>query len=661
MVPMKKLLSILLLFCALTGYSATNDTLTVQSPDGIIRVKVWMNNQLQYKITYQDKALMGNSVVDLIQMNGKSLAANNKITSSLYKSVDSEITVPVPERRKVIKDKYNQLILSFKQPFKVSFRVYNDGVAYRISTLFRDSLYIKKEVAKFSFIQQPSVYFPLIHKKSNADIYHTSYEELYPLLVMGTIPDTTIAYNPVLVAPSEGPKIAITESDLRDYPGMFLRGTSGDALEGAFAPYPLEEKSTKEFYSQKIVVKRADYIAHTTGTRDYPWRVLMIAAEDRELPVNDMVYKLAEPSGLRDVSWVHPGKCTDEWIININLFNVPFRAGVNTETYKYYIDFAKRFGLDRIMMDAGWSDNNDLFNVIPEINMDTLSAYARKQNIRLSMWTLAETLDRQLEAALDQFNKWGVDFIMTDFIDRDDQKTVNFYERVAKACAAHHIMIMYHGAYAPKGFNRTYPNAVTREGVLGSEYNVWSEKVTPHHDLMLPFTRMLAGPFDYEPGFLNNATKAGFRNIEGNPMSFGTRCHQLAMFVVYDSPIQVFSGNPSQGYEQPDFMELLGSIPAGWDETIIPEAKVGEYIVTARKKNKDWYMGGLTDWTTRDFNLKLDFLKEGTYSATLCKDGINADRYAADYNISTFEVTMQTVLPVHLAPGGGFMLKLKHK
>jgi len=656
---MKKAVFIVLLFCTAIGYSETADTLAVHSPDGNISVKVWMNRQLAYKVFYKGRMIMNTSLIDLMLVNGKALSNQNRIISSRVDAVHAQIIVPVPERRKTMEDHYNQLSVSFKQPFKITFRVYNEGVGYRISTQFKDSIYIKNETARFSFENAPKVYFPLIHKKSNADIYHTSYEELYPLLAMNTIRDTTMAYTPVLVVPEANPKIAITESDLRDYPGMFLIGTGSNVLEGSFAGYPLEEKSTKEFYSQKIVVKRAGYIAHTAGTRNFPWRVLLIAAEDKELPVNDLVYKLAEPTVLKDVSWVHPGKCTDEWIININLFNVPFKAGINTSTYKYYIDFAKRFGLDRIMMDAGWSDNNDLFKIIPEINMDTLSAYAKKQKIQLSMWTLAETLDRQLEPALDQFNKWGVDFIMTDFIDRDDQKTVNFYERVAKACARHRIMIMYHGAYAPKGFNRTYPNAVTREGVLGSEYNVWSEKVTPHHDCMLPFTRMLAGSFDYEPGFLNNATKAGFRNIEGMPMSYGTRCHQLAMFVVYDSPIQIFSGNPSQGLTEPAFMDLLGSIPTGWDETIIPEAKVGEYIVTARLKGHDWYIGGLTDWTIRDFNLKLDFLEEGAYTATLCKDGVNAEKYAADYNISTWTVNKQSIVPIHMAPGGGFLLRLK--
>ena len=658
---LKQLLLFASCFCSLASFASAKDTLTVQSPDGNVKMKVWIGKTLSYSVNYKEKAVTGVSSIDLIPLNKKALSDKAKIVSTQVKTVNSVIQVPVSERRKVIQDNYTELIVKFSQPYTVTFRAYNDGVAYRITTSFKDSIYVKNEVANFSFVNNPSVYYPLIHKKSNADIFHTSFEELYPQLPVNEIRDTAYAFNPVLVAPTDRPKVAITESDLRDYPGMFLRGTSSDVLEGVFAPYPLKEYSTGEFYSQKIVTKRADYIAHTAGSRNFPWRVLMIAPEDKSLPMNDLVYKLAEPSKLKDASWVHPGKCTDEWIINVNLFNVPFKSGVNTASYKYYIDFAKRFGFDRIMMDAGWSDNNDLFKIVPEINMDTIAAYAKKQGVKLSMWTLAEALDKQLEPALNQFNKWGVDFIMTDFIDRDDQKTVQFYERIAKACAEHKIMIMYHGAYAPKGFNRTYPNAVTREGVLGSEYNIWSQKVSPQHDLTLPFTRMLAGSFDYEPGYLNNATKAAFRNIEGAPMSFGTRCHQLAMFVVYDSPIQIFSGNPSQGSNEPEFMTFLGSIPTGWDETIVPEAKVGEYIVTARKKNNDWYVGGMSDWTARDFNLKFDFLGEGNYTATLCKDGVNADKYAADYNISTSEVNRQSVMPIHLAPGGGFMLKLIKK
>ena len=294
---------------------------------------------------------------------------------------------------------------------------------------------------------------------------------------------------------------------------MFLAGNSGNNLKSVFPGYPLEEIITKGEFPQAVVTKRAGYIATTKGTRSFPWRILIIAKNDEELPSNDLVYRLASPSRIGDASWVKPGKCTDEWIVNVNLFNVPFRSGVNTASYKYYIDFAKRFGFDRIMMDAGWSDNSDLFKINPNINMDSILSYAKGKNIKVSMWTLSNALDRQLDSALDRFEKWGVDFIMTDFIDRDDQKTVNFYHRIAKACAAHHIMIMFHGAYPPRGFNRTYPNNITREGVLGSEYNIWSDKPTPSHDVTLPYTRMLAGSFDYEPGILNNATQKGFRQI----------------------------------------------------------------------------------------------------------------------------------------------------
>jgi alpha-glucosidase len=269
------------------------------------------------------------------------------------------------------------------------------------------------------------------------------------------------------------------------------------------------------------------------------------------------------------------------------------------------------------------------------------------------------TLDRQLEGALDQFNKWGIDFIMTDFIDRDDQKAVNFYHRIAKACAAHKIMIMYHGAFPPKGFNRTYPNAVGREGVLGSEFNAWSNRISPGHDVTLAFTRMLAGGFDYEPGILNNATRKGTRPVAGVVTSPGTRCHQLSMFVVYDSPVQIFAGNPSEGMREPEFMELLGNLPTTWDETIILDAKIGEYIVSARQKGNNWFIGGMGDWSERDLTVTFDFLDEGNYRATICKDGVNADRYAADYLLQKeIPVKRNDVIKIHLAPGGGFLIRV---
>lgn len=649
--------SLLFLFVAAI---ANAQNFSIASPSGKIKIGVATNAQLRYTIRLNNKIIIQPSAIDIELADGTKLSDGLGTISGKQASINEVIIPGVADKRKRIPDVYNQLIVQVGPRFAVEFRAYNDGVAYRIITHFKDSITIKNEKASFNFPAGANIIAPLVQKREDVDIYHTSFEELYRDTSLNSITGNDLMFSPVLI--DEGDvKIGLTESDLLDYPGMFLRGTQGFALNGEFAPYPAKEVVTNALYPAAIVTERTNYIAKTAGSRTLPWRVLMIAEQDKDLPGSDMVYRLATPSKIKDVSWVHPGKCTDEWIVDINLFNVPFKTGVNTASYKYYIDFAKRFGFDRIMMDAGWSDYKDLFKINPNINMDTLAAYSKARGIKISMWTDAATLDRQLDSALKQFNKWGVDFIMTDFIDRDDQKTVRFYERIAKACAEAKLMIMFHGAYPPKGFTRTYPNNITRESVLGSEYNIWSDKPTPEHDVTLPFTRMLSGSFDYEPGILNNATKDQFKMVSGNPMSQGTRCHQLAMFVVYDNPLQIFSGNPSQGYKEPKFMELLGSIPTGWDETKILEAKLSDYIITARQKGNNWYVGGLTDWTPRDFTIKLDFLGEGNYQLTSCTDGVNADRYPADYIINTKIVKKNDIVNIHLAPGGGFMWKLIKK
>lgn len=630
----------------------------VSSPDKRIEVNVQLSNKIEYSVKFEGKYILEPSAINLLLANKKDLTGDLQIRRSFLHVVNEVIISPVPEKRKEIPDHYTELRIDFKLPYSLLFRVYNDGVAYRWATSFKDSITVINEQAEFVFPAGKKVRLPLLAPREGSDRYHTSFEELYQLKAIDSLTDSAMAYNPVLTGTGNEVKLGITESDLVDYPGMFISGTGGRSLKGVFAPYPLEEKLTSGLYSQYLVTKRAGYIARTRGVRVFPWRVLILARNDKDLPGNDLVYRLGSPTSLKDLTWIHPGKCTDEWIIGINLFNIPFKSGVNTATYKYYIDFARKFGLDRIMMDAGWSNNNDLFDINPDINMDTLSAYARNRGVKISMWTLAATLDRQLDSALKQFNKWGVDFIMTDFMDRDDQLMVNFYHRIAKACADHHIMIMYHGAFAPKGFNRTWPNAITREGVLGSEYNIWSDKPTPDYDVTLPFTRMLAGSLDYEPGILDNATREQFRAINQKVMSQGTRCHQMAMFIVYDSPLQVFSGNPSQGLMEPEFMQLLGSFPTTWDETNILEGSIGEFIVTARKNGKDWYIGGMTNWTPREIELATDRIEPGTYNAVLCRDGINADKYPSDYTIENFEWQKGQPLKVFMAPGGGFVLKL---
>jgi alpha-glucosidase len=648
---MKKNLSLLLLVI-----SAAVSAQTIYSPDKKIKVLVSVSDKISYQVTYEDKEIIAPSLIDMILGSGIQLSKSKGVRKVSTRSNSSVIVAPVAEKRKNIPDVYNELKFDFKSPFTITFRVYNDGVAYRISSRIKDSIVVKNEIAQFHF--PPSLLLYSEVQGGRTDRFHTSFEETYSTKAIDSLTERNLLFNPAVVIPAAGPKIAINESDVDDYPGMFLSGSSSNYLAAIFAPYPKTEKAAMAEYSQYVVTEREDYIAKTKGTRNFPWRILMIAAQDKDLPTNDLAYRLAAPSTLTDHSWIRPAQSTDEWIITENLFNVDFKTGINTATYKYYIDFAKKFGIESVMMDAGWSDNNDLFRINPNINMEEILSYAKSKGVRINMWTLAMTLNKQLEPALERFNKWGVNFIMTDFFDRDDQKTMNTIKRIAEACGRHKIMIMFHGAPKPSGFSRTYPQAITREAVLGSEYNMWSSKATPKHNVTLPFTRMLSGPMDYEPGFLNNATAKSFRPIDENVMSFGTRSNQLAMYVIYDSPIQFFSGNPSQGMREPEFMELLGSIPTVWDTTIVLDAKVAEYIITTRKKDGNWYIGAMTDSVSRKFSIRLNFLDGGEYTATVCEDGLNADRYAADYKLSTRVVTSKDNLSFTLQPGGGIVARL---
>jgi alpha-glucosidase len=645
-------LSLLLVFNAIAQQSYS-----LYSPDSSIRLEIKTKEKLSWHL-YSGKEFLAQSTnVDLQLKDQKKLSDKLVVSSHRYTRSNETIIVPIPYRRKMIADKYNQLELIFKEPFSIQFRLYNDGMAYRIGTKFKDSIIIEKENALFEVEANAAIWFAHIDKRQNVDRFHTSFEAIYAKQNLSAISDTMLTYAPVTVSLTNGYHLAISDAGLFDYPGMFLQ-KKGDGLQGVFAPFATKEKLMEGEFPQYVVTERADYIAKTKGTRMLPWRAVLIAKKDIDLPTNDLLYILGDRSQVDDVSWIKYGKGTDEWITGINLFNIPFKAGLNTVTYKYYIDFAKRFGFDQVMLDAGWSDVKDLFKINPDIDMNELVVYAKQNNIRLMLWTLCSTLDKQLDSALKQFNKWGIASIMTDFMDRDDQKMVNFYHRIAKACAENKISIMFHGAFPPKGFNRTWPNAITQEGVLGAEWNIWSELATPDHNVAIAYTRMLAGPLDYEPGLLLNAQKDQFRPIGKNPMSIGTRCHQLAMFAVYDSPLQIFSGNISQGLKEPEFMQLLGNIPTTWDETKILQGKVGEYIVTARKKGNDWYIAALNNSVPRDITMQLDFLIDGNYKTTICKDGLNAHNYGADYEL--VEKTFQKNEPVtiHLAPGGGFIIRL---
>ena len=434
-------------------------------------------------------------------------------------------------------------------------------------------------------------------------------------------------------------------------------GNGDTVLTAIFPKYALEEKQTRD--RTIIVEKSADYIARTSGNRVFPWRVFGIAEKDTDLIGKELVYRLGPPLRLKETSWIRPGKVAWDWWNALNITGVDFRSGVNTDTYKYYIDFASKYGIEYIILDEGWSDPADLFKINPEMDMDELFRYAKEKNVGVIPWVVWCTLDRQLDSALAQFSKWGAVGIKVDFMQRDDQKMVNYYWRIAQRAAGHHLLVDFHGCYKPDGLRRAYPNVITREGVRGLENDKWSEDITPIHCVTLPFTRMYAGPMDFTPGAMINASRYTFKAVWFLPMSMGTRCQQLAMYVIYDSPLQMLADNPSHYYKEPEAMDYLSKVPVTWDETIVFDGQIARFVTMAKRKGDTWYVAGMNDWSERTVTLDFGFLGEREYELQLYSDGINADRKGTDYRMEHISVRKGATLNVPMAPGGGFAGILK--
>jgi alpha-glucosidase len=653
--------TVLLVSCAFG--SPAEQSYQLFSPTKKIEVKVRVADKLSFSISFKEKEIVTDSPLSMTLDQNRTLGLSPKVKSSKTKSVKEEIHPVVPEKRKIIPDIFNEFELTFDGNYGVRFRAYDDGIAYRFFTSLPGSVTVVEEGVSLNFAVNDSVYFP------EEESFMSHSERLYKYLAVKDIADSQFCSLPALVVKSNGVKLAISEADLLDYPGLYLRG-SGDgtpSLIGKFPPFPLEEKLDRD--RDLYVTKGADYIAKTNGQRNFPWRVIGIAENDRDLILNDIVYRLGSPLALSDTdplrgnetSWIKPGKVAWDWWNANNIYGVDFKSGINTETYKYYIDFASRHGIDYIILDEGWTVPSDLFQINPEMNIEELFAYAKEKSVGIIPWMLWNALDKDLDRALDTFAKWGAVGIKVDFMQRDDQPVVNFYERVAKAAAERKLLVDFHGSYKPTGLRRTYPNAMTREGVRGLEWNKWSKDITPKHNVTIPFIRMFAGPMDYTPGAMMNANANDFRDIFNRPMSQGTRCHQLAMYVVYESPLQMLAENPSNYLREPECMVFLSAVPTTWHETVVLHAKVAEYIAVARKHGDDWYLGAMTDWTSRDFEFDLSFLGDGDYEMSAWADGVNADRHGNDFKRQNRTVTKQDKIEIQLAPGGGWAGILKRR
>jgi alpha-glucosidase len=637
---------------SLVGTSIQAKIHELYSPDKKIRIVIRVDNAISYSVFCDGREILSPSPVSLTIEGAGVLGREPRLSGIESRSVNDEIIPPVKEKRAVISDHFNEARLTFKGSYGLVFRAYDDGVAYRFFTRFKDPLKVVSEEVRLIFDRDHSVYFPV------TDSFLSSFERNYSHLPLSRITAEKMAFLPVLVDIPDGPKIAITEADLDDYPGLYLAGSAdgSPALEGKFPAYPLREEQKRD--RTLAVAERAGYIADTAGARDFPWRVLAIARRDGDLIENDIVFRLAKPPALPDTSWIRPGKVAWDWWNDLNLFGVDFEAGINTRTYEYYIDFAAQNGIEYIILDEGWSDPADLLKTNPAIDLPELLAYARERKVGLVLWCVWLTLDRQLQPALDLFATWGVRGIKVDFMDRDDQKMVNFYKKVASEAAKRKLIVDFHGAFKPTGLRREYPNILTREGVLGLEYSKWSSQVTPEHDLLIPFIRMVAGPMDFTPGAMRNAAEKDFKSVFSEPMSQGTRCHQLAMFVVYESPFQMLCDSPSAYRREPEIMDFLAKVPTVWDETRALDAQVGDFIAVARRSGEEWYVGAMTDWAPRELEIDLGFLAGGEYRAEIYADGMNASRYASDYTKTSRAVTAAERLKIKLAPGGGWAARI---
>ncbi len=649
----KILVQLCLILPLSAAFAQSGKTYQVKSPDGKINVKITEGAAVSWSVKHEDTEIIAPSEISLTLADGEVLGKNAFVKKLATTSVNEIINTPIYKKDKV-SDNYNQLTLNFKGDYGLIFRAYNDGVAYRFFTKKKGEITIMNEEANFNFKDDAKAFLPFVNDYRNKDKFNVSYEAHYDVLNISAVKKDTLAFLPVLVDEASNKKVVILEADIQDYPGMYLTPGASQNLHGVFAPYPTEESIHRLNY---VVDKRADYIAKTTGTRSFPWWVVVISTEDKQLADNDMMQRLAAPSQITDYSWIKPGKVAWDWWNDWNISHVDFKSGINVPTYKYYIDFAAANKLEYIIIDEGWSDDHDLN--ITKLDVQQIVDYGKQKNVGVILWSTWYAITRDTEGLFTKFEQMGIKGFKIDFIDRDDQKTVSSLYEIAKKAAAHHLMVDYHGMYKPSGMQRTYPNIVNAEGVKGLENMKWGVDNQPGYDVSIPFIRMMSGPMDYTPGAMRNATKDSFRPVNSNPMSQGTRCHQLAEYTVFEAPLQMLADNPTIYMKEQESTDFIAAVPTTFDATVALDGKVGEFVSIARKKGSTWYVGAMTNWDSREISVDLSFLGDGTYKATIFEDGINADRNATDYVKKVITVTSKDKLTAKMASGGGWAARFE--
>ncbi|WP_205943413.1 glycoside hydrolase family 97 protein [Pedobacter polaris] len=629
------------LICGISARAQKKYTLT--SPDQSISATINVADSIYYEISQSVKSLVTNSVVSF---KTDQQAAGWKVSKATPSKSNQTLTPVVWQKSKQVEDNYSQLRLDFANGLALEWRAYNNGLAWRWINKSTRPYQVLEEKASINFPNATKSWYP------EEESFFSHNERVYKKYTVSDITAKKMASLPVLFDVAQT-KVLLTESNLFNYAGMWVTGNGKGGVQAVFPHYPKVKKVTSDRDEQ--VKERESFIAKIEGKQDFPWRILMIAKTDADLLTNQLPYILGRPA-TGDFSWVKAGKVQWDWWHYNNIYGVDFRAGINNDTYKYYIDFAAKYGIEYVLLDEGWCDTRDLMKQAKDINVEELANYAKSKKVDLILWASWLVLDKQLDEALDIFQKWGIKGIKVDFMQRDDQDMVNYYEKISIATAKRKLLVDFHGAYKPTGWSRTYPNVMTSEGVLGNEISKFAGSINPEHTATLPFIRMAAGPMDFTPGGMLNVQKNAFADIPSEPMTLGTRCNQMAMYVVYESPLQMLCDMPSHYLREPECMQFIAAVPAVWQQSIPLAASVGEYVAIARQGvDQNWYIGAMTNWTAREMTIDFSFLGEGDYTVKVWKDGINADRNAKDFKMETIKVTKNTKLNIKLTTGGGWV------
>lgn len=624
------------------------ETYKLQSPDERLEIRVDVDQKLVWSVNLEGKKVIEPGALGLEIRDKGNISERTEVISAEREQVSERHTPAVAHKSSSINEDYRELALRFDNGFGIDFRAYNDGVAYRFVGTEPGEIIVERELLELNFPEGTDSLFP------EEDSLISHYERHYLPEALSNIDAQRFASLPAYMN-SNDTHVVFTEADLFDYPGLFLYGTGGEGLRAGHPPVVTEAKPMQGSEDRNQEITFGDYIAKTSGERNFPWRLAVISDRDADLVQSQLVWLLSRENQLADTSWIKPGRIAWDWYNANNLFGVDFEAGINTETYKYYIDFAADYGLEYVILDEGWTKSTTEIDASnPDIDIPELVRYGKEKNVELILWALWGPLDKDYQRILKLYGDWGVAGVKIDFMQRADQYMVNYYEKIAHEAAKHELLVDYHGGFKPSGLRRAYPNVLTYEGVKGNENNKWSTDVTPEHNVTLPFIRMVAGPMDFTPGALRNAQPQNHQINHYRPMSIGTRAHQVAMYAVYESALQMLCESPTTYEREPKVTEFISRFPAVWDETRVLEAKVADYILVARRKGDTWYLGAMTDASGRSLEVDFSFLGEGEFTLDLLRDGLNTENFAEDYLMESRPVSADEKLSIDLAPGGGW-------